>query len=74
MTGSAANNSAIRVEKNEDDWICDSCKDEDKCLTRCEDLRGWIYEEQITLCINNNTPSYESDDYWVVVVEDEGDR
>jgi hypothetical protein len=46
----------------------------DKCLDRCEDLRGWIYEEQIALCITNNAPSYEDDEYWAVYNEDSTDR
>jgi hypothetical protein len=59
---------------DKDDWICDNCKDSNKCLSRCEDLRGWIYEEQITHCINEGKPSYEDDDYWGVPVEDKEDR
>jgi hypothetical protein len=50
----------------DDDWICDACGKSEECLSRCEDLRGWIYEEQITHCIDEGKPSYEGDEVWMV--------
>jgi isoleucyl-tRNA synthetase len=58
----------------DNDWICDACDHSDACLERCEDLRGWIYEEQITHCINTGKPAYEEDEHWAVLNEDSTDR
>jgi hypothetical protein len=55
----------------EGDTICDHCNDAEKCLERCEDLRGWIYEEQFTHCLDRGKPSYEDDECWAVPNEDD---
>lgn len=61
------------AQRHIESGVCGRCPNRTECFKR-QDKESWIFSDQFMLCQMTNEPSYQDDDYWVLLACFDGEE